>query len=137
MRETPERVRLGRFASSFFEEAPISIIEIFYTCFGRPALVEGLGKIGVSADGDILAKMQILLKSAKAGDLNSERMLRTAMRQAALDYAGRIEPIEVLQGITAVFREVQVRKYVLDDGFDPRTIFDLDAFLQRAIARAS
>jgi hypothetical protein len=110
---------------------------MLYVCFGRPNLAEGLASTGISSDGDIIAKMQMLLKAAKTGDTNCERILRAAMRQTALNYAGKIEPIEVLQGITAVFREVQMRKYVLDDSFDPMTICNLDTILQRAIARAS
>ena len=48
MRDAPERVKLGLFAASFFEEAPIEIIDMFHSVLGRPALAKGLGNIGIT-----------------------------------------------------------------------------------------
>ncbi len=65
--------------------------------------------------------MQVFIEGAKAGEAACERALRSIMKDAALEFAGTA-PIELVKGVTTVFREVQSRRYVLDDSFDPMAI---------------
>jgi hypothetical protein len=116
--QAPERVKLGLFASSFFDEAPFEVVDMLHTCLGRPSLSVGLGKIGAGTGGDILGKMEVFLRGGRAGDVNYQNLVRKVMSEAAVSYAGQL-PIELVRGTIAMFREIQNRNYVLDDSFDP------------------
>jgi len=118
LRQAPERVKLGIFAASFFDEAPVDVIDLMHPCLGRPALAKGLANIGAGSGGDIEGKVQVFVKGAKAGNAAYERLLRSIMADAAVEFAGTA-PVESVNAVTTVFREVQSRGYVLEDTFDP------------------
>jgi hypothetical protein len=128
MRETPERVRSGKFMAAFFKEAPLSIVEAMYTSVGRDALASGLRDLRKQAkekegvqipEGDPGEQMQELLEAWTTGDAVCERIARMVIGQASMYWAATLQPLEMVRAVTAVFREIQSRKYVLDDTFDP------------------
>jgi hypothetical protein len=121
-REAPERVRAGKFMVAFFEEAPFMVVDGMYTSLGRDALAAGLRGIGDKSGYDPSEVMQLLLKKAMAGDAVMEEMVRRAMGFASHWYASNMA-LETVHGITAVFREIQSRKYVCDGSFDPLATF--------------
>lgn len=123
MAQAPERIKLGTFAASVFDEAPLDFIAVFYTALGRPSLGVGLGKVGAGSNGDLHAKMEVFLRGAKDGNSAYERMVRRIMTEAALWYAGQL-PIEMVNGLVAVLREMKSRNYILDESFDPVALFE-------------
>ena len=74
-------------------------------------------------EGDPGAQMQELLEAWTTGDAVCERIARMVIGQASIDWAATIQPLEMVRGATAVFREIQSHKYVLDDTFDPEAAF--------------
>lgn len=130
MREAPERVTAGKFMAAFFKEAPLSIVEVMYTSVGRDALALGLRDLREQAkkkegvqipEGDPGEQMQEMLEAWTTGDAACERIARMVIGQASNYWAATIQPIEMLRAVTAVFREIQSHKYVLD--FDPEVTF--------------
>ena len=133
MREGPERIRAGKFMAAFFREAPLSIVKLMYTSVGRDALALGLRDLREQAkkeegvqlpEGDPGEQMKEMLEAwTTTGDAHIERFARIVIAQASIYWAYTIQPIEMLRAVTAVFREIQSRKYVLDDSFDPEATF--------------
>ena len=122
MREAPERARAGTFMAAFFEEAPIGIVDAMHNSVGRDALGFGLQKMGDKSGCDPGEMMQILLKKAMEGDALAERTARKTLIFAAHWWASNMM-LELMRAAVAVFREIQSRKYVLDDSFDPEATF--------------
>ena len=67
--------------------------------------------------------MQELLEAWRTGDAVGERFARMVIGQASFYWAATIQPLEMVRAATAVFREIQSHKYVLDDTFDPDATF--------------
>ena len=132
MRERPERVRAGKFAAAFFKEAPLSVVKVMYASVGGNNLALGLRDLRKQAkekegvqipEGDPGEQMQELLEAWRTGDAVGERFARMVIGQASIYWAYTLQPIEMVRAMTAVLREIQSRKYVLDDiSFDPEAI---------------
>src|ERR1700722_1654571 len=132
MRERPERISAGKFMAAFFREAPLSIVEAMYPSVGRGALASGMRdlwdevkkKEGVQLpEGDPGEQMKEMLEAWTTGDVHIEHYARIVIAQASIHWAYTIEPLEMVRALTAVFREIQSHKYVLDDSFDIEAIF--------------
>jgi hypothetical protein len=132
MRERPERISAGKFMAAFFREAPLSIVEAMYPSVGRGALALGMRdlwdevkkKEGVQLpEGDPGEQMKEMLEAWTTGDAHIEHYARIVIAQASIHWAYTIEPLEMVRALTAVFREIQSHKYVLDDSFDIEAIF--------------
>jgi hypothetical protein len=147
LRERPERIRAGKFMAAFFREAPLSIVEVTYKMMGRNALALGMRdlweqvkkKEGVQIpEGDPGEQMKEMLEAWTTGDVHIEHYARIVIAQASIHRAYTIEPLEMVRAATAVFREIQSHKYVLDDiSFEsfatPQTI--IENALEKALAR--
>ena len=94
--------------AAFFEEAPIGIVDAMHNSVGRDALGFGLQKMGDKSGCD-------------PGAL-AERTARKTLIFAAHWWASNMM-LELMRAALAVFREIQSRKYVLDDSFDPEATF--------------
>ena len=112
MREAPERARAGTFMAAFFQDAPLTIVDVAHASVGRDALAAGLRVVGDKSGLDP-GEMMTLLKEAMAGDAAAERVARNVMGLASHWYASNMV-LELVHGITAVFREIQSHKYVFD-----------------------
>jgi hypothetical protein len=90
IRETPERVRAGKFMAAFFQDAPLYVIDVMHVSVGRDALAEGLRSVGDKSGLDPELLMQTLMEKAMTSDAVAERVARQIMGFASHWHANRL-----------------------------------------------
>jgi hypothetical protein len=99
--------------AAFFQDAPFAVVEVMHNSVGRDALGAALRVEGEKSGLDPGLVTQTLVEKA-AGDAVGERLVRRILGLASHWYASHLD-LELVRGVTAVYREIQDHNYTLDD----------------------